>query len=298
MITTPQRILVATDFSPAAELAQRLALDLARAFDAELHVVHVQVLLDDPHLEEKHQLELDRLLESSEQRRRMALEVPPSESEVPVQTHLVRGLSASEAIAETASDLNCDLILMGTHGRRGFTHLLLGSVAEHVVRTARVPVLTVRPDSVVPPKGIRSILVPHDFSDHSTTAVDVAAAWARDLGAEVTLLHAVEPVVYPEFYAVDLLPDEMISRLRPRSEEALRRAAEKHLEGVTVNVDVVVGRAGDTIVAEAASRNHDLLVMGTRGLSGLEHLLLGSVAESVLRRCALPMLAVREDPED
>lgn len=50
MITTPQRILVATDFSPAAELAQRLALDLARAFDAELHIVHVQVLLDDPHL--------------------------------------------------------------------------------------------------------------------------------------------------------------------------------------------------------------------------------------------------------
>jgi nucleotide-binding universal stress UspA family protein len=298
MTTTPQRILVATDFSPAAELAQRLALDLARGFEAELHVVHVQVLLDDPHLEEKHQLELDRLLESSEQRRRQALEVSPSESEVSIHTHLVRGLSASEAIVETAADLKCELIVMGTHGRRGFTHLLLGSVAEHVVRTARVPVLTVRPDSIVPPAGIRRILVPHDFSDHSTTAVEVAAAWARDLAAEVTLLHAVEPVVYPEFYAVDLLPDEMIGRLRSRSEEALEQAAQRHLEGITVNVKVIVGRAGDTIVAEAATNNHDLVVMGTRGLSGLEHLLLGSVAESVLRRCALPMLAVREDLED
>lgn len=298
MITTPQRILVATDFSPAAELAQRLALDLARGFEAELHVVHVQVLLDDPHLEEKHQHELDLLLETSGQRRRQALEAPSADTEVPIQTHLVRGLSASEVIAESAGDLKCELIVMGTHGRRGFTHLLLGSVAEHVVRTARVPVLTVRPDSIVPPAGIRRILVPHDFSDHSTTAVEVAAAWARDLAAKVTLLHAVEPVVYPEFYAVDLLPDEMIGRLKTRSEEALVQSAQDHLEGVTVNVEVTVGRAGDTIVAEAATENHDLVVMGTRGLSGLEHLLLGSVAESVLRRCALPMLAVREDPED
>jgi nucleotide-binding universal stress UspA family protein len=298
MITTPERILVATDFSPAAELAQRLAVDLARGFEAELHVVHVQVLLDDPHLEEKHQLELDRLVESSGLRRREAMEIPASETEVPIHTHLVRGLSASEAVVETAVDLKCDLIVMGTHGRRGFTHLLLGSVAEHVVRTARMPVLTVRPDSAVPPAGIRRILVPHDFSDHSTTAVGVAAAWARDLSAEVTLLHAVEPIVYPEFYAVDLLPDEMIDRLRKRSEEALERAAERHVEGVDVNVKVVVGRAGDTIVAEAATHNHELVVMGTRGLSGLEHLLLGSVAENVLRRCALPLLAVREDPED
>ena len=298
MITTPRRILVATDFSPAAELAQRLALDLARGFEAELHVVHVQVLLDDPHLEEKHQHELDLLLETSGQRRRQALEAPSADTEVPIQTHLVRGLSASEAIAESAGDLKCELIVMGTHGRRGFTHLLLGSVAEHVVRTARVPVLTVRPDSIVPPAGIRRILVPHDFSNHSTTAVEVAAAWARDLAAEVTLLHAVEPVVYPEFYAVDLLPDEMIGRLKTRSEEALAQTAQDHLEGVTVNVEVIVGRAGDTIVAEAATENHDLVVMGTRGLSGLEHLLLGSVAESVLRRCALPLLSVREDPED
>lgn len=298
MITTPQRILVATDFSPAAELAQRLALDLARGFEAELHVVHVQVLLDDPHLEEKHQHELDLLLETSGQRRRQVLEAPSAETEVPIHTHLVRGLSASEVIAESAGDLKCELIVMGTHGRRGFTHLLLGSVAEHVVRTARVPVLTVRPDSIVPPAGIRRILVPHDFSNHSTTAVEVAAAWARDLAAKVTLLHAVEPVVYPEFYAVDLLPDEMIGRLKTRSEEALVQSAQDHLEGVTVNVEVTVGRAGDTIVAEAATENHDLVVMGTRGLSGLEHLLLGSVAESVLRRCALPMLAVREDPED
>jgi nucleotide-binding universal stress UspA family protein len=298
MITTPRRILVATDFSPAAELAQRLALDLARGFEAELHVVHVQVLLDDPHLEEKHQHELDRLLASSEQRRRMALEVPSPETEIPIHTHLVRGLSASEAVVETAGDQECDLIIMGTHGRRGFTHLLLGSVAEHVVRTARVPVLTVRPDTILRPTGIRRILVPHDFSDHSTTALRVASAWARSLGGEVTLLHAVEPVVYPEFYAVDLLPDEMIGRLRARSQDALERAAEQHLEGIAVHAKVIVGRAGDTIVAEAATENHDLVVMGTRGLSGLEHLLLGSVAESVLRRCALPLLAVREDPED
>ena len=108
------------------------------------------------------------------------------------------------------------------------------------------------------------------------------------------MLHAVEPVVYPEFYAVDLLPDEMIRRLTERSEEALSKTAETLLAGVaSVRSEVRVGRAGDCIVTEATPESHDLVIMGTRGLSVLEHLLIGSVAENVLRRCAVPLLAVR-----
>jgi len=289
----PHRILVATDFSPTGDRAQTMGLILARAFDAELHIVHVQELLDDAHLEREQRVELERLLASADDQRREALQAPMEEPGVAVHTHLIRGLSAAESITETCSELRCDLIIMGTHGRRGLSQLLLGSVAEKVVRSSPVPVLTIRPDAMLPTAGIERLLVPHDFSDHSGEAVRYAGEWARSLAAEITLLHSVEPVVYPEFYAVDLLPDEMVGRLRKRSQEALEAAAAELLPGVNSRAIVRVGRAGETIVAETESDDFTLVIMGTRGLSAIEHLLLGSVAENVLRRSAVPLLAVR-----
>jgi len=290
---TPHKILIATDFSQAGERAHALGVFLGRRFASDLHVVHVQVLLDDPHLALEHQTELERLLGAADQQRREALQAPTADSDAMIHTHLVRGVSAAEAIVGCCSDLQCDLIVMGTHGRRGITRYLLGSVAEKVVRTSPVPVLTVRPDAAIPSDGVRNILVPHDFSHHSQRAVRVAAAWAAQLRAKVTLLHAVEPVIYPEFYAVDLLPDDVVGRLRARSEEALSAAAAELLSGVESGSVVKVGRAGDTIVAEATPDDYDLIIMGTRGLSAIEHLLLGSVAENVLERSRVPMLAVR-----
>ena len=76
MSATPRSILVATDFSQAGDCAQALAVSLALRFEAELHVVHVQVLLDDPHLAKEHQIELERLLGSADAERREALEAP------------------------------------------------------------------------------------------------------------------------------------------------------------------------------------------------------------------------------
>ena len=119
-----------------------------------------------------------------------------------------------------------------------------------------------------------------------------AAAWADALGAEITLLHVVEPVVYPEFYSVDVLSDDLMERLVERSERALGAAAEDLLGSVKTYTQVEVGRAATTIVDFADPKRFDLVIMATRGLSAIEHALLGSVAESVLRRCRVPMLAV------
>jgi len=134
--------------------------------------------------------------------------------------------------------------------------------------------------------------VPHDISDASTTAIRTAAAWASALDAELTLLHVVEPVVYPEFYSIDVLPDDLMGRLIARSEEALQRAAVDLAGTIPTHTTVAVGRAADTITNFVDPEKYDLVVMATRGLSGLEHVLLGSVAESVLRRCRVPMLTV------
>jgi nucleotide-binding universal stress UspA family protein len=148
MAPTVNRILVPTDFSETADVALAYAKDLAAKLGASLHLVHV---FSDPYavaagapevyapvpadvreraVEEVRERLLDRLDATEEQRFRGSRGV-------------VRGLIAPQ-IADYADSQDIDLIVMGTHGRRGVAHLLLGSVAEHVVRIARCPVLTVR----------------------------------------------------------------------------------------------------------------------------------------------------------
>ena len=289
----PKTILSATDFSETAANAGVLARELARRFSAHLHILHAVILLDDPHLDKDRRNQLEELLKSEDELRRKALEESIEEQYgVDITPHMVRGIAPGEVIVETADTLGCGLIIMGTHGRRGLSHFLLGSVAERVLRTSRVPVLTVRGDVAINPDGISRILVPHDFSDASEQAVGAAAVWASSLGARLTLLHIVEPVVYPEFYSVDVLSEELTESLVARSEEALRKTAADIEIGSDIDFRVEIGRAAETIAAVADPKEFDLTVMATKGLSGLEHVLLGSVAESVLRRCNVPMLAI------
>ena len=230
MTSTPKKILVATDFSPTADSAEKLAHQLARLFGADLHLVHVRVILEDPLMAEEQQLEIERLMSSADEATKEAFNrTRPGDREIKIETHLVRSVSAAEAIIETASELECDLIVMGTHGRRGIKHLLLGSVAEHVVRSVAIPALTVRPGIEIGALGPKKILVSHDFSDQSEAAVRFAGEWASALGAQVSLLHVVEPVVYPEFYAINGLSDDVMTRLQDRSTEALDTAAQELL---------------------------------------------------------------------
>jgi nucleotide-binding universal stress UspA family protein len=293
MASTPKKILVATDFSTTADRAEVVGFRLARLLGAELHLLHVRVILEDPLMAEEKRLQIERMLTSADDERKAAFDKERrDDARVPVETHLVRSTSAAEAITETASELGCELVVMGTHGRRGIKHLLLGSVAEHVVQTVRMPVLTVRPDIELADDWPRHILVTHDFSERSAAAVHAAGAWAEALGAEITILHVVEPVVYPEFYAINIASDDVATRLRDRATAALDRAADELLGDFPANTSVLIGRAADTIVSEASSPDIDLVIMGTRGLSGFEQLVLGSVAEAVLRRCPVPLLTV------
>ncbi len=296
MATPPRRILVPTDFSPTAGVALDLARQLAVAFGAEVHLLHVRILLDDPNQEEELQAELERLMNRSDQRTRELLgRTRDTVTEVVVHPHLVRGIAPAESVVEAVGDLGCDLVVMGTHGRRGLKHLLMGSVAEEVTRTSPVPVLTVRSDSTAEPASPKRILVPLDFSETSMAAVTTAAVWARALHASVTLLHVVEPVVYPEFYAVDLMPEDVMDRIRERSAQALDRIAAENLADIETSVRVAVGRAPEVILEEAGRGGHDLVILASRGLSPLEHLLLGSVADGVIRRSTAPVLTVRPE---
>ncbi len=145
-----KKILMPTDFSACANAALAHAVDLAEQFDAELHLLHVVVLhQDDPHspghsfpgLEELHQrmeeAASSEMKRSVDERRAAGLKI------VEAQT---RHIAAAPAILDYAAREDVDLIVLGTHGRRGLRRFLLGSVTEEVVRSASCPVLTYRQD--------------------------------------------------------------------------------------------------------------------------------------------------------
>lgn len=146
-MTRITRILVPTDFSATADAALEYAFGLAERFGASIQLLHV---LDDPFVFEGMSAEayiteapVLRTAMLEDARQRLRHRAAPREGGVPVETEVLFGHGA-RTMAEYAAERGIDLIVMGTHGRTGFAHLMVGSVAERLVRTAPCPVLTVR----------------------------------------------------------------------------------------------------------------------------------------------------------
>jgi len=134
-----RKILVPTDFSPAADAALRYAIDMARGLSAEIHLVHAWQL--SAYASPSSDLAKGMERDLSRDLAQAAARVPAGE--VALHQHLRLGIPYVE-IVDAARDLGADLVVMGTTGKTGLEHFLLGSVAERVVRTAACPVLTVR----------------------------------------------------------------------------------------------------------------------------------------------------------
>jgi nucleotide-binding universal stress UspA family protein len=145
-MSTPKRILVPTDFGEGSEAALTYAIDLAKPLHAEVVVMHAYeipvvgfpdgALVATPDL-------TTRILEGA--REGLEKTVRMHEADGVALTQLVKQGDAAGAIASAANEVGAELVVMSTHGRRGLTHALLGSVAEKVVRIAPCPVLTVKP---------------------------------------------------------------------------------------------------------------------------------------------------------
>lgn len=140
------------------------------------------------------------------------------------------------------------------------------------------------------------ILVPTDGSPTSESALDKGVELARTMDATVTGLYVLDNSAYSAFPG-DLEWDQIKDMLAKESEHALdqvEQACEEH--GIDCSVQVREGHPAEEIVQ--ASEDHDLIVMGTHGRSGLEHLLLGSVTEKVIRHATVPVLVMRKADED
>jgi nucleotide-binding universal stress UspA family protein len=198
---TIKRILFPTDFSRCSDQALIHAIYLSRRYTAELHVLNAIVLNE--HLREGGIMAVSDL--ESELERQAAKHLASlgkgALASLPIVFSRHRGYSAAEVILDYVSGKDIDLVVMGTHGRRGLGHLLLGSVAEEVVRMATCPVLTLREKEHVPvPTEVSRILVPVDYSDHSREAIAYAKHLGHEYGARLQLLHVIEETIHPSFY--------------------------------------------------------------------------------------------------
>jgi nucleotide-binding universal stress UspA family protein len=296
-----ERILYPTDFSDTATQALGHALFLAENFEAELHMLHAVVLHDyDPassthHFPEPAEIfkrlfdiadsEMARLIEDYEAKTFAIKEVKR------------KGFAVSEVVLDYAREIDTDLIVLGTHGRRGPARLFLGSVAEEVVRVAACPVLTLRhQDEPRTIESLEKVLVPIDFSEHSKKALLYAKDLARTYGAHLQLLHTIEEPSFPYFYGpVGAFPvAKVLTDLQEKAVSALGDLAAK-AAGPEVPFDISVrsGRAASEIVRFAKEEASDMIVIATHGLSGLERLMFGSTAEQVVRTAPCPVFTVR-----
>jgi len=293
MKSIAKSILVPIDFSPASDRALELAGDLAGPFKADVHLVHVRTSVDTPVVSPDDLEEVERILALSDAKTEKTLEKASQGIDSPTHCHVQRGASPADAIIDAVSQHGCDLVVMGTNGRRGLKGLIVGSVAKEVVHRSPVPVLTTRAETArdFPPKRI---LVAYDSSKPSLQAVLLAAEWARLLAAEITLLHAMEPITYPDFYAHYTFRENQMKRLSQTCHAALAEIGAEHLDGVRHDTAVIHAQAADGISGFASTHGFDLVVLATRGLSGIAHALFGSVAERVTQLCSVPVLTVRE----
>ena len=276
-----RRILAAVDFSPPTADVLAAAGAFAQAWQARLDVLHVLPLRDCDEAGPRTQLETI---------------VPPALAGLVDARRMTRALAPDLGILEAAQQSGADLIAVGTHGRTGLPHIRLGSVAARVVENAPVPVLAVRAAGTSRGGSMvqfKRILCPVDFSEHSSAALAQAAEVARKFGAELTLLHVVEPILYPVAYGLPpVSPVDYESVARESASAALERLA-AGLAGLKPSTRVDAGAASQRISEVAREEGFDLIVLATHGYTGLKHVLLGSTAERVVRFAPCAVLVVK-----
>lgn len=146
---------------------------------------------------------------------------------------------------------------------------------------------------------IRQILVPVDFSEHSRKSLRYARPFAEQFGASMSLLHVIEPMVFPgEFAYAPVEPEDMDEQRMAKARQQLKKMAEELAATVPVESSVRLGRAWKEIVDTARTKEVDLLIISTHGYTGLKYALLGSVAEKIVRHSPCPVLVVRTDEHD
>lgn len=303
-----RRVLCAVDFSDCSHRALTYAVDLAAWYGCGLAVLYVYPLpltgMALASLAAAPAVQPAAGLSPAERQqlqRQVRDFVPAGTAErLPVDVLVNEGDAAGEILAESRPG---DLVVVGTHGRSGVEHLVLGSVAEKVVRTATRPVLTVPPaapeatDAV--PSLFHDIVVGIDFSEASLRALAFALSLAEEADAHLTLLQVVElPRELAAWAAEDDEGRKYVERWKQAAAVRLHDLVpEDRRVYCHVHERVETGQPYRVILRVAAERRSGLIVIGAHGHGALERLFIGSTAQHVICQPRCPVLTVRSSVE-
>jgi nucleotide-binding universal stress UspA family protein len=298
----PRKILVATDFSDEAAVALRQALRVARRTGAELVLLHVSAPLpEEPAHVLRAQppaLQTALALQIADVRKRLDELVESTRGAGLTVTKLFTEGHPDTMIPSVAAEIGADLVVVGTHGRTGFRRLLLGSVAERVVRLSETAVMVARfvPDAP-PANGFRRVLVPTDFSPPADEALATAIALAAPEGV-VELFHVLQsPVMFtPQDWTGATLIE--VERWRVVAREDAMSRSQALLQtlgrsGVRLTGALAEGAPTMEIQRRLEAGSYDLVVMGTHGRRGIRRGLVGSVAEATVRHAPCSVVTLR-----
>jgi nucleotide-binding universal stress UspA family protein len=298
-MTTIRHILCPVDFSEISHRALDHAATVARWYGAELTVLFVHQIplaavaplgglgaapVEPVGLLPEDRVRLQKELESFAGRRQG----------VTLECRVAEGDIATEILAAASS---ADMVVIGTHGRSGFEHLVLGSVTEKVLRKSQCPLLTIpraAPEAAAVPRLFHHIVAAVDFSDVSLRALEHAVSVAEEADAHLTLLHVIRLPEHPTLWmdradgasAVRDLTEAALARLREIVPASARRAA--HVEE-----RVETGEPYREILRVAAEQHAGLIVVGAHGKGVVERMFVGSTAQHIVRQASCPVLTIR-----
>ena len=295
-----QSILVPLDGSPLAEQAIPIALAIAERARGKLKLVlvHDRIVLMAPGPDYT-RLELAMQKADREYLKSVTARVRERLGRS-VSSAVLQGLPVVETLARYTRELGVDLVVMTSHGLGGVRRVWLGSVTDQLIRSAEVPVLVVRPGEAGAARPVwpGEILVALDGSPLAEAALEPAIEVARLWDAELALVQVVSPLTaasnphltFPASYS-----DQVTAMRRESADDYIRDVAERVREsGVRVSGAAVIGRTvPETLIDLTEPERVGLMVVATHGLGGVRRMVLGSVADKVVRGANVPVLVVR-----
>jgi nucleotide-binding universal stress UspA family protein len=304
LVPALKNILFATDFSPCSQAALPFLHAIAARYGSTVHVIHVlapESMIGVP-LDRFPELDADRC---TAQTAMSALLAGDSFRNIAHTTTVERG-QTWEVLVSLVEKKHADLIVLGTHGRRGLKKLVLGSTAEEIFRRAPCPVLTVGPrttneDAVQ--ASVAPILFATDFSSGSRHALSYALSLARASNSRLILLHAVPPAMEVVPTSVDgmAIDAEIVAQLvaaalsDARGQMAALISGDETLQELKPEVIVECGLAAEMILGIAESKHAGLIVMGAHraSLHSVAAHLPWAIASTVVCQAPCPVLTVR-----
>ena len=296
-----RNIVVPIDFSKMSVQAIQIANQLARRFGASIHLAHVRQSNYTADFVAPTFVTYEQV---GEQTALKELKEVASECGVSSATcDVLSGAPPYDEICRLAQTIPADLVVMPTHGRTGLRHVFLGSTAERIVQHSSCPVLVTRGTTVKSRNGsqagMKTILVPVDFSNCSREGLRYAIAFANEFGAKIILVHAtyLGYIYSAEGTAIYDIPG--LQKAARKIAERKMRELVRSLNFGAVKFETAFTDGSPVIDICAFAKNHDvdLIITSTHGFTGFAHVLIGSIAEQVVRHAPCSVLVVPSHPQ-